>query len=159
MEAKLERLEVEPVLSDDDDLAVDHAAVRQRAQERLVEFRKIAVERPQVPALDEDGRVAAKDDGAKPVPLRLVEPAAAGGEFLDQLGEHRLDRGRDGERGGFPDRRILLVVAPPLLGVPLTGRHGSSPGLPATLEGEAQAETDEDGRGESFEHTDDRRTA
>ena len=70
-----------------------------RSSKRLVQLGKVAVERPQVAALDEHVARAAKDDRAKAVPLRLVEKAVAGGQLVGELREHRLDRRRDRERG------------------------------------------------------------
>ena len=60
---------------------------------------EVAIERPQVAALDEDVRVAAEHDGAEAVPLRLEEEARRFGQRLGQLGQHRLDRRRDGGAG------------------------------------------------------------
>ena len=64
---------------------------------------EVAVERPQVAALDEDVGVAAEDDGAEAVPLRLEQEVARVGQRLGQLGQHRLDRRRDGGAGEAGD--------------------------------------------------------
>ncbi len=69
------------------------------SRNRLVQLGEVAIERPQVAALDEDVRIAAKDDRAKAVPLRLVQKPAARRKRVGQLGEHRLDRRRNGEDG------------------------------------------------------------
>ena len=62
---------------------------------------EVAIERPRVAALDVDlAGAAAKDDGAKPVPLGLVEPALALGKLVGELREHGLDRRRDRGDGG-----------------------------------------------------------
>ena len=75
VQAHLQRVEVEPALADDHDLAVDHAALGQAlAQERL-ELGEIAAERLQVAALDVELVAVAKHDGAEAVPLRLEQPA------------------------------------------------------------------------------------
>ncbi len=98
MKPKLKRLEIEPVRRGDHDLPVDHAAGRQIGTQRLVQLRKVAIERPQVPALDEDFGLAAKDDGAKPIPLRFIQEGTAR-QLLGELRQHRLDRAaRSGTR-------------------------------------------------------------
>src|SRR5213080_1922144 len=66
-------------------------------EQRVVQFRKITVERLQVAALDVDVRGAAKHDGAEPVPLGLEQKGPRLGQRLSQLGEHRLDRRGDGK--------------------------------------------------------------
>ncbi len=96
MQAHLQRVEVEGVASRDDDLAVDDGPGRQLRDRGLVKLGKISIERPQVPALDEDVRGAAKDDGAKAVPLGLVEKVARR-DLVGKFREHRLDRGLDRE--------------------------------------------------------------
>ena len=65
-----------------------------------MELGEVAIERPQVAALDEDVAAAAKHDGAEAVPLRLVEERAAGRELVGQLRQHRLDRRLDAEAAG-----------------------------------------------------------
>ena len=54
----------------DHDLAVDDAAVGSAASKRVVQLGEVAVERPQVAALDIHVALAAKDDGAEAVPFR-----------------------------------------------------------------------------------------
>ena len=66
-----------------------------RREQRVVQLGKIAIERPQVAALDEDVGRAAKDDRAKAVPLRLVQERWPRRQLVGQLREHRLDRRRD----------------------------------------------------------------
>ena len=80
MQPHLQRIEVEPARRGDDDLAVEHAAVGQACEQRVVQLRKVAVERPQVAALDEHVVAAAEHDGAEAVPFRLVEEPVAVGE-------------------------------------------------------------------------------
>ena len=76
MKPELKPFEVEPVRRGDDDFTVDHAIVGQSGEKRRVQLRKIAIERPQIAALDEDVGPAAEDERAKSVPLRLVEEGA-----------------------------------------------------------------------------------
>ena len=73
----------------DDDLAVDHASLRQAADERLGQLGEVAVERLQVPALDEGRGTVAEDDGAEPVPLGLVQPPGAVRDLAGRRREHR----------------------------------------------------------------------
>ncbi len=101
MQAQLQRVEIETVRRGDDDLAVDDAAVRQAQRQRVVQLGEVAIERPQVAALDEHLLAATEHDGAEAVPLRLVEEGAVR-DLLGQLGEHRLDRRVDGEGGHGP---------------------------------------------------------
>src|SRR5207245_2334214 len=88
----LQRVEVETARGRDHDLAIDHTAFRQLFEQRVVQFREIAVERLQVTALDVDVRGAAKHDRAEPVPLGLEQKGPVVGQRFRQLGEHRLDR-------------------------------------------------------------------
>ena len=66
-------------------------------EQRVVQLGKVAIERPQVAALDVHLGAAAKDDRAEAVPLRLVQEAVAGGKLVGELREHRLDRRREDE--------------------------------------------------------------
>ena len=98
MESHLERVEVEPTRRGDHDLAIHHRPPGQTGQKGGVQLGKVAVERPQVAALNEHVVRAAKDDRPEPVPFRLVEKGVAGGELCGELGEHRLDWRRDRKR-------------------------------------------------------------
>ena len=119
MQAQLQRIEVEPGPRRNDDLSIEHASVRQPFEERLVELGKVTVERPQVAALDEDLRRAAKDDGAKAIPLGLVEQAFTMRQLFGELRQHRFDRRSNRERsrreGGCSVRVLLgclLLLSP-----------------------------------------------
>ena len=70
-------------------------------EKQVVQLREVAIQRPQVAALDEDVVAAAIDDGAKAVPLGLVEQIAARRQRVGQLGQHRLDRRRNGKGRGL----------------------------------------------------------
>ena len=91
MEPHLERVEIQAVGRRDDDLAVQHAALGQACQQRVVQLGKVAVEGTQVAALDEDLSPAAEDDRAEAVPFRLIQPPIASRELVRKLGQHRLD--------------------------------------------------------------------
>src|SRR5690349_1068378 len=52
MQPHLQRIEVEPPRGGDDDLAVDDRAVGNARGERLVQLGEVAVERPEIAALD-----------------------------------------------------------------------------------------------------------
>src|SRR5579864_9152226 len=95
MEPELQRVEIQPVRRRDDDLAVHDAAGGQLRQEGLVQFRKVAVQRPEVAALDKDVRGSAEHDRAKSVPFRFVQPAVPLGQRLGRGGKHRLNRRRE----------------------------------------------------------------
>jgi hypothetical protein len=56
---------------------------------------KIAIERPGVAALNEELALAAENERTKAVPFRLVQIIARR-YGVGELGEHRLDRRRDG---------------------------------------------------------------
>src|ERR1700678_4269074 len=96
MYALLERLEVETARSGDDDLAVEHAALRKLLFEHRDQLGEVTVERFGVAALDQHLVAVAKHQRAKAVPLGLEAPGIAGGNFGDAFGEHRkhgrLDR-------------------------------------------------------------------
>src|SRR6476620_4445983 len=92
MKPHLQRVEVEPLGSGNDDLAIDDTAVGQPESEGVVELGKVAVQRLQVAALDEHlAGSAAKDDRAEAVPLRFVEKRTAGRERFGNARQHRLD--------------------------------------------------------------------
>jgi hypothetical protein len=89
----LQRVEIETCGRGDDDLPVHDAAVGQLGQEHVVQLGKVAIERAQITALDEDVTAAAEHDGAKPVPLRLEqERSAISGNVFREPGQHRFDR-------------------------------------------------------------------
>src|SRR5207237_3280317 len=93
VQAQLQRVEIQAAWTGDNDLAVDNAVVRKPVDERVVELRKIAVERTRVAALDEHIALRTEDDRAKAVPLGLVEDLTLGRDRFRHLGEHRFDRG------------------------------------------------------------------
>ena len=69
----------------------------QRGPERLGQLGEVAVERLEVAALDVDLVAVAEDERAEAVPLRLEQPAVAGRQAVGRLGEHRLERGLEGQ--------------------------------------------------------------
>ena len=77
MKPELERIEVETLRRGDDDLSIHHAVERKVGKKRLTKLRKVAIERPQVAALNEEVGPMAEDDRAKAVPLRLVKKSAS----------------------------------------------------------------------------------
>src|SRR5687768_9521598 len=97
MDPQEEGLELESIRPGDDDLPVEHAALRDVRAQRRRELREVAVEWLEVPTLDEQLIAVAEDDGAETVPFRLEQPAVALGERRDGLREHRLERGLDGK--------------------------------------------------------------
>ncbi len=73
MEAQLQCVKVEFIVLDDDNLAIENAARRQRRAQRLEQLGKVAVERLFVAALDQDLVSVAKDQRTKSVPLGLED--------------------------------------------------------------------------------------
>src|SRR5689334_16738877 len=92
MEPQLQLLELEPAVSRDDDLSVEHTALRQLRAERDDELGKIAIERLEIAALREDVVAVAEHERAEAVPLRLVDPSRPFRELVTRRGEHRLER-------------------------------------------------------------------
>src|SRR5688572_30800021 len=107
MQAHLQQVEIEPVLTCDDDLAVEHAALGELRLERSDQLREVAIERLLVAALDEDLIAVTEDQRPKAIPLRLEYPAFARWKLADALSEHREDGWIDCEvhqfgMGGWP---------------------------------------------------------
>ena len=73
VDALQQGLEVQPVAAGDDDLAVDHAAVRQVGPQRLDDLGEVAGQRLLAAAGQLDLVAVAEHDAAEAVPLRLVE--------------------------------------------------------------------------------------
>jgi hypothetical protein len=99
----------------DDDLAVDHAAFRERLADGGHDVREVAVHGLGVARVDPHLVAVAVHDRAEAVPLRLVDVGGAdvggrlGGDGRDALGEHRPDRGlhgqvESGHRTSLPQR-------------------------------------------------------
>ncbi len=109
MESHLQRLELQGFADRDDDLAVEHAALGELRLERIDQLGEIAIERLLIPALDEDLVAVTEEQRAKAVPLGLEDPAFAGWQLADTLGEHRKDWRIDSEvhRGRRRWRRRL----------------------------------------------------
>ena len=80
-----------------------------RVEKRVVQLGKVAIERPQIAALDEHVGSAAKHDRAKPVPLRLVQERPALGKLLGELREHRLDGRRRSAQVRDTDRSTSIA--------------------------------------------------
>ena len=110
--AAAQRVEIQPARGGNHNLAIKHTPLRQLCPERCDEFRKVTVKRFRVAALQEHFIAIAKDQGAESIPLRLKNPAGAGGNLLNSLGEHRQHRRCDGQVHSRSLRRSLhrLVV-------------------------------------------------
>ena len=98
MNALEQRVEVEPAVSAHDDLAVDDAAVGERAGERRRELGEITLQRLVIPARDVDVIVVPEHDRAKAVPLGLVDPLFACGDVVAEARQHRIDGRRNRQR-------------------------------------------------------------
>src|SRR6266566_2331744 len=84
MQAHLHRVEFEPAVELDDDLAIERR-VRRHEIAKISELREIAKQRPLVAAPERELAAIVFEHAAKAVPLRLVLPALAFGERLPQL--------------------------------------------------------------------------
>src|SRR5258706_14373507 len=91
MESHLQRLELQGFADRDDDLAVEHAALGELRLERIDQLGEIAIERLLIPALDEDLVAVTEEQRAKAGPLGFEDPAFAGWQLADTLGEHLKD--------------------------------------------------------------------
>src|SRR5207245_4790012 len=92
MDPQEERLEVEPVLARDDDLAVEDAALWERGAKGRLELGEVPIERPQVATLDVDLVPVSEDERSETVPFRLEGPDVPFGKRFRKLGQHPLDR-------------------------------------------------------------------
>ena len=108
MDALGEGVEVEPAGPGDDDLAVQHAARRELASQRLDELGEVAGERLLVAAAEGDVVAVAEDDAAEAVPLGLVEEPRLARQLAGELGQH----GCDGRTDGAGSRRRLVRGGP-----------------------------------------------
>ena len=78
MLTQLQRVEVETPLVRDDELAVEHDAVRQLFEQRLAQLGEVAQQRLLVARLEIELVAVAEHDAAEPVPLRFVDHVARG---------------------------------------------------------------------------------
>ncbi len=90
VDSQEQRVEVEPVLARDHDLAVQHATIGKLLTERRRELGEVAVQGLEVPALGEHLVAVAKDQGPEAVPLGLEEPRVGRRQFARELGQHWL---------------------------------------------------------------------
>src|SRR5437870_6717822 len=97
MKPKLQRIEVERAISGDHYFAVEHRSVGQFFTDRLEQFRKVAVQRFSIAALDVDFVVIAKDEGPESIPLRFEDPICGHWQFADAFVEHRQHRRVNGK--------------------------------------------------------------
>ena len=130
MEPHLQGIEIQAVSGGDHDLAVNDASVGQLRDQDLVQLGKVAIERLEVAALDEELGAVAKDNGAKAIPLGLEQEVAFAGNRICDLGEHRFDRWRDGERHSKGPGPKAKGPGKSLLSSPTVGRRITS-GHPA----------------------------
>ena len=130
VQAQLQSVEVEPARAGDHDLAVDHGALRQAPPAAPVQLREVAVERPQVAALDvqPSRRRGRRSRGSRPTSARTASPrppAARSASFASI-----------GSTGG-------AIGKPSSLGQPrhpprAPGRDAPLGGGPAGVEGQAR---------------------
>src|SRR3989442_14253559 len=92
MQAHLHRVEVELALTLDHDLAVERGVGWQEVSERP-QLREIAEERSSVAAPERQLTAVVLEHSTESVPLRLVLPALARRQRLDEERLHRRERG------------------------------------------------------------------
>ena len=131
VKSQLQRIEVETVRCRNHDLAIEHAAVRKRAEKHVVQLGKVAVERAQVPTLDEHLAHPAKDERAESIPLGFEQEPRARGQLIGQGRKHRFNwrlnhRVMFSDQGAPPptslvatigelDMTFAVEIAPPFL--------------------------------------------
>src|SRR5262249_902124 len=92
MQAQLQRVEVQPVVPDDDNFSVGYAASRQRRGQRPNQLRKVAGEVPFLATPEQELMAIATYQGAKSIPLGLKNPVSIGGQFIHTPGQHGQNR-------------------------------------------------------------------
>src|SRR5215472_4616478 len=107
MNSQLQCVEIQPSLARDDQLTIQHVALRKPRAQRVEHVGEVAVERFLVAALYEDFLAVAKDQNAEAIPLGLEDPVAGGGDVIDPLGEH----GKNGRIYGKVHSRALVNQA------------------------------------------------
>src|SRR5215813_6444457 len=93
-----QRIEVESPGAGDDDLPIHHTPLGKRGAEWFEQLWKVASHRPLVAATQLHLSTVAEHDGAKSVPLGLVDDVAGRRQLTHQARQHRRDRRLDGER-------------------------------------------------------------
>src|SRR5258708_3507484 len=91
MEPHLHGVEVERALALDHDLAVERGVRRKQVADRA-KLREVAKERPAIAAPERDVAAVVLEHAAEAIPLRLVAPAVAGRQLVDELRLHRRER-------------------------------------------------------------------
>ncbi len=109
--AREHRVEVEPAVVRDHDLAVEHAALGQARAQRDLELGEVAAERLEVAALDVDLIAGFPDQRAESVPLGLVQPRVALRNLRRELREHRLDGRLERQRERHARAAYAKVIA------------------------------------------------
>ena len=97
MNAKLQRVEVQPARPGDDDLTIEYAAWRKLLQQGCDNLWEVAIQGLSVATLYLDVVAVAKDDSPKPIPLGLEDPPWFLRHLRDPLCEHGQDGRIDGE--------------------------------------------------------------
>src|SRR5215469_9446981 len=92
MQSKLQRIELQSIFADNHDLAVEDAPGWQLSLERPQQFRKVSVQWLFVPALNKNVAAVAEHQCPEAIPFGLEDPAIAGRQFGDTLGQHRQER-------------------------------------------------------------------
>src|SRR4051794_13733854 len=91
MDTQQQRVEVETLRSRDHHFAIEDGPRRELRSKRLLQLGKIAIERLQVTALNEQLDTVPEHQGAKTVPLGLEEPPVIGRQVAREPRQHRLN--------------------------------------------------------------------
>ena len=83
MNAQQQVVEGEMATGKNDDFAIQHEATMRQAAGCLDQFREIAAQRLPGLGLQQHFIIMAEDEASKAIPLGLVEPAGAAGNFGD----------------------------------------------------------------------------
>src|SRR5476649_1103253 len=110
MLAQLERIEIEPAFTGDDELTVEHTPFGQLRAQRSAQLGEVPQQRLRVPALEVEVVAVAEHDAAEAVPLRLEDDVARRRQIARELGQHRLER-RSDRKAHAPPVRISTTAA------------------------------------------------
>src|SRR5688572_17988217 len=104
MNPQLERIEIQPIVLDDDNFPVQNTLIGQRHVQRTDQLREVTVKGSLITALEVNVVVIAKHDRTKAVPLGFEDPPFAWRQDSNTLCKHRLNR--------RVDRQIHLSSVP-----------------------------------------------
>ena len=92
MQAQLQRVEVQAIVLNNDDLSIKDTALRQSRSQRLEKLREISIQRFFVTTLDQDLITVTENQRPKAVPFWFKDPISGSWQFTYSLSEHRQYR-------------------------------------------------------------------